>query len=127
MIQCSILFVAVERLSRFYEDDMNIFSLITVKYIIHDNSVKVSDVGFYPIEFLDWNCLTVGALGWGQIQISNSNNIIVNHGYSRKKWMLSLCEKVLAFYPKEILKIKGRIERFDSIKLVWEAKEDIWV
>ena len=33
---------------------------------------------FVPIELLDWSCLTLGALGWGQIQIANSNNIVIN-------------------------------------------------
>lgn len=119
--------ISVERLSRFYEDDTNVFSLIMVKYVVRGNSVKVSDVGFYPIEFLDWSCLTIGALGWGRIQIANSNNITVNHGYSRKNWMIALCERMLVFYPKEILKIKGRIKRFDDIKSYWENKEDLWV
>ena len=48
-----------------------------VKYSIEGTRVRASEVLFSPIEFLDWNCLTVGALGWGQIQIANSNNIRV--------------------------------------------------
>ena len=103
---------SVERLSRFYEDDKNIFSLIVVRYALDGNRVEVSDVMFQPIEFLDWECLTVGALGWGQIQISDSNRIIVKRGYSRKNWILELCESMFEFYPREILKIEERIERF---------------
>lgn len=118
---------SVERLSRFYEDDSNVFALIMVKYIIDGESVVVNEVIFTPIEFLGWDCLTVGALGWGQIQIANSNNITLNHGYSRKDWMLSLCDTMLEFYPKEILKINERIGRFENVKSYWEAKEDIWV
>ncbi len=118
---------SVERLSRFYEDDSNIFALIMVKYLIDGESVVVNKVIFTPIEFLDWDCLTVGALGWGQIQITNSNNIILNHGYSRRDWMLSLCDTMLEFYPKEILKVNERIERFENVKSYWETKEDIWV
>ena len=96
--------VSVERLARFYEDDMNIFSIIMVKYKMIGWRVRASKVIFCPIEFLDWNCLTLGALGWGQIQIANSNTIIVNRGQSRKQWMLSLCNSLQVFYPKEILK-----------------------
>lgn len=117
---------SVQRLSRFYEDDKNIFALIIVKYKLSQNQVIVHDVSFGPIEFLNWDCLTIGALGWGQIQISNSNRIILNHGYSRKSWMLTLCETMLEFYPKEILKIKDRIDRFNEIKNFWEQKQDIW-
>lgn len=117
---------SVERLTRFYEDDKNIFSLILVKYTLEENRVKVTDVIFVPIEFLDWDCLTIGALGWGQIQIANSNHVTIHHGYSRKKWMLTLCETMLDFYPKEIVKIQERTGRFREIKLFWEKKKDIW-
>lgn len=117
---------SVERLSRFYEDDMNVFALIMVKYTVEENRVRATDVSFGPIEFLDWDCLTVGALGWGQIQIANSNFIQVNHGYSRKAWMLTLCETMFEFYPKEVQKIQERIGRFQEVKRHWEQKPDIW-
>ncbi|MDH3891397.1 MAG: hypothetical protein OEV49_09965 [candidate division Zixibacteria bacterium] len=117
---------SVERLSRFYEDDKNIFALILVKYSVEGNRVEVTDVSFSPIEFLDWGCLTVGALGWGQIQIANSNRIDINHGFSRKAWMLSLCETMFEFYPKEVLKINERIARFQDVRSYWEHKQDVW-
>ena len=117
---------SVERLARFYESDANVFSLILVKYDIEGMKVIATEVTFTPIEFLDWDCLTVGALGWGQIQISNSNVIKLLEGNSRKKWMLQLCDAMLEFYPKEILKIQDRIGRFDAVKTYWESREDIW-
>ena len=117
---------SVDRLARFYESDVNVFSLLMIKYSIEDTSVTASEVLFSPIEFLDWSCLTVGALGWGQIQIANSNNIRVIEQYSRKQWMLQLCEAMLDFYPKEIGKIQDRIDRFKTVREYWESKEDIW-
>ena len=118
---------SVERLARFYESDANVFSLILVKYSIEGTTIKASEVLFSPIEFLDWDCLTVGALGWGQIQIANSNDIRVIDKSSRKNWMLRLCEVMDEFYPKEIGKIQDRIIRFNSVKEFWESKEDIWL
>jgi hypothetical protein len=118
---------SVERLSRFYEDDNNIFAVIMVKYVLDGNKVNATEVTFVPIEFLDWDCLTVGALGWGQIQIADSNRIMVNHAYSRKRWMLSLCDIMLDFYPKEISKIKERLSHFQEVKTFWEKKEDKWL
>lgn len=117
---------SVERLARFYESDTNVFSLIMVKYVIDDTQLRASEIIFSPIEFLDWDCLTVGALGWGQIQIANSNYIKINHGYSRKKWMLEFCDVMSEFYPKEIQKINDRIKRFDDVKTHWESREDVW-
>ena len=117
---------SVERLARFYESDTNVFSLIMVKYAIDDTRLRATEITFSPIEFLDWDCLTLGALGWGQIQIANSNYIKINHGYSRKKWMLEFCDAMIDFYPKEIQKIHDRIKRFDDVKTHWESREDVW-
>lgn len=110
---------SVERLSRFYEDDLNYFVLLLVSYHLEETTVVVTDVKFVPIEFLGWDCLTVGALGWGQIQISNSNRITINDNYSRKKWMIELCDFMLEFYPKEIAKIGKRISRFEEVMEFW--------
>lgn len=115
---------SVERLTRFYEDDNNYFVLLTVAYAVKGTKVKVQKVHFVPIEFLSWDCLTIGALGWGQIQIANSNKIIVNPKYSRKRWMLEFCDVMLDFYPKEIEKIDKRIKHFLKVKKVWEQKSE---
>lgn len=117
---------SVERLARFYESDKNVFSLLIVKYEIDGTHLKTKEIVFSPIEYIDWDCLTLGALGWGQIQIANSNHIKINHGYSRKKWMLQFCDIMFDFYPKEIHKINGRLARFDDVKAYWESKKDIW-
>ncbi len=110
---------SVERLARFYESDSNYFVLLLVKYSLEGTHVVISDVNFVPIEFLDWDCLTIGALGWGQIQIANSNRIIVKRHNSRKQWMIELCDIMLEFYPKEIGKIGERIEYFRRVKQRW--------
>jgi hypothetical protein len=114
---------SVERLSRFYEDDNNVFALLHVDYDIEGAKVIASGFHFVPIELLGWQCLTIGALGWGQIQISNANNIIVT-SVSRKEWMIQLCDELLEFYPKEIGKIGDRIARFEEVKQRWLAKPD---
>ena len=118
--------ISVERLARFYESDTNVFSILFIKYSINATRVTVSEVLFVPIEFLHWDCLTVGALGWGQIQIANSNNVRIIERYSRKKWMLGLCDVMSQFYPKEISKIQDRIDRFRKVRAFWESKEDSW-
>lgn len=65
---------SVERLSRFYGDNNNYFALLLTSYAIEADTLIFKDCKFIPIEMLDWDCLTIGALGWGQIQIANSNN-----------------------------------------------------
>ncbi|MGQ4807880.1 hypothetical protein NKDENANG_01245 [Candidatus Entotheonellaceae bacterium PAL068K] len=115
---------SVERLARFYEDDSNYFVMLLVKYSLQGIHASISEVTFVPIEFLDWDCLTIGALGWGQIQIANSNYISVRPQYSRKQWMIELCDIMLEFYPKEIGKIENRIEHFERVKRYWESKQE---
>lgn len=66
----------------------------------------------------------MGALGWGQIQIANSNHILINERGSRKKWMLDLCDTLFVFYEKEIGKSGRRIEYFQKVKAKWLDKED---
>lgn len=117
---------SVDRLARFYESDMNVFALILVKYNVEGTQVVASEVTFAPIEFLDWDCLTIGALGWGQIQIANSNRIGINDKFSRKEWMIQLCDAMMEFYPKEIQKIQDRVKRFEKVKQHWERRDDIW-
>lgn len=115
---------SVERLARFYEDDKNYFVLLFVSYEVAETQVIVRQARFIPIEFLDWGCLTLGALGWGQIQIANSNQITIRSEYSRKAWMIELCDNLLEFYPKEISKIGQRIEHFKKVRTFWENKPE---
>ena len=117
---------SVQRLARLYEDDQNYFVLLMVKYRLEDIHLIVDTVHFVPIEFLSWDCLTIGALGTGQIQIANANHINIIDGYSRKSWMLELCDVMLDFYPREIAKITDRIGYIESVKQSWQDKPDIW-
>ena len=95
-----------------------------VKYTISQNKVNVETVNLVPIEFLGWDYLTIGALGWGQIQIANANHINILSRYPRKTWMLELCDAVLAFYPREIAKIADRIGYMENVRKNWEERSD---
>ena len=115
---------SVERLARFYEDDKNYFVVLKTDYKVQDTKIIIDKVNFVPIEFLGWDCLTLGALGWGQIQIANSNNVSVIAKNSRKKWMLELCDFLFEFYPREIEKINDRIYYFKRVREYWKNKKE---
>jgi hypothetical protein len=114
--------VSVERLSRFYEEDNNFFVILKVDYEIEKEKIHIAKITFSPIETLAWSCLTIGALGWGQIQIANANKVDINETTSRRNWMLELCDTLLEFYPKEIGKINDRIEYFQKVRKRWASK-----
>lgn len=112
---------SVDRLARFYESDDNFFVVLIIVYDLKDLDVVVERVHFVPIEFLKWDCLTIGALGWGQIQIANSNRILIDSSQSRKVWMLRMCDVLIEeFYPRELGKIDKRIDRFRKLRLLWK-------
>ncbi|MFN4280077.1 hypothetical protein [Thermosynechococcus sp.] len=111
--------ISVERLARFYESDKNVFVILLIAYDPKGNRISVENVKFLPIEFLGWDCLTIGALGWGQIQIANSNALTINYGYSRKRWMLQLCEALAEFYPREMSKLEERLRYFAKVREFW--------
>ncbi len=113
---------SVERLAKFYEDDKNYFAVLFIRYSMSETTLTVDEVFFVPIEFLAWECLTIGALGWGQIQIANANHIVIDEQTARKKWMIEFCNIMLDFYPREIEKISGRIVYFKKVREEWEAR-----
>jgi hypothetical protein len=115
---------SVERLARFYQDNKNIFTILFVQYRTDGTQLLFSECKFVPIEMLDWSCLTLGALGWGQIQIANSNIIKTKEDYSRKKWMLQLCDAMDIFYPNEVAKITKRISYFGKVREFWISQPD---
>ena len=116
---------SVDRLARFYEDDSNYFVMLMIKYEVVGTKVTVRHVHFVPIEHLKWDCLTIGALGIGQIQIANSKHIEIDPTQKRRAWMLEFCDTMLAFYPKEITKITKRIGKFEKVKEFWLSKSEI--
>lgn len=115
---------SVDRLARFYEDDTNFFVMLMVKYSVAGTKVIARKVHFVPIEYLKWTCLTLGALGAGQIQIANSKHIEIDSSQTRRSWMLEFCDNVLQFYPREIIKINKRIVKFEKVKEFWLTKSD---
>lgn len=115
---------SVERLSRFYEDDKNFFVILLAEYKIIEKKIKFDAVRLIPIEHLMWNCLTIGALGWGQIQIANARIVNIDRKQTRRNWMLQLCDVMDIFYPKEILKIEKRIDYFAKVRAFWQNKDE---
>ncbi len=114
--------ISVRRIANFYKNESNFFCILIVEYSIKNNSIKYKACHFKPIEAFSWECLTIGALGWGQIQIANANVLKFNKKINRKEWMLQLCDKLDAFYEDEIGKIGERKTWFNDIREFWKKK-----
>lgn len=113
---------SIRRIIRLYEDDSNFFVILMVRYDVEDTLLRIKSVDFVPIEFLSWSCLTIGALGWGQIQIADANRIMIDKTASRKRWMLELCDAALEFYPREIAKINDRVKFVSNVQQEWARR-----
>lgn len=114
--------ISVRRLANFYANDTNTFCLLIVEYTVENGLIEYRNCYFKPIEALDWDCLTFGALGWGQIQIANANILHFINNIDRKAWMIELCDRIDAFYCEEIGKIGTRRQWFDNIRQYWINK-----
>lgn len=113
---------SVQRLSRLYEHDNNFFVILLAEYKVEKDKLVFDAVRFIPIEHLKWDCLSVGALGWGQIQIKNARVVNIDRTQSRRDWMLQLCDKMSIFYPNEIRKIEKRMKYFANVRDFWKNR-----
>lgn len=113
---------SVKRLAEFYKDSTNYFVILLVEYKVENDKLTFTGVCFVPIEHLEWSCLTLGALGWGQIQIANANEININRNNTRADWMLELCSRLNQFYTEEIKKNTDRRDYFQKLKNELEGK-----
>ena len=113
---------SVKRLIDLYEEADVFFMVLLIRYQVEDSNIRVASVNFAPIEWIEWGCLTIGALGWGQVQIADSENVVVNPRQSRQQWMTQLCATLLRFYPGEVAKIQARIEFAGRSRERWNER-----
>tara|TARA_R100000908_G_C3738720_1_gene135825 strand:+ start:345 stop:947 length:603 start_codon:yes stop_codon:yes gene_type:complete len=99
--------ISIARLKKFYENDRNLLVYVFVKYINHGNNVQVTQVRVKPIEQINWECLTIGNLGKGQLQITDMNKISFQNFMTRKDWMERLSYDAVIYYQKLIDKIQN--------------------
>ena len=117
---------SVERLEKLYEDNKCIFVVLLVDYKPSKQKNFISNVRLLPIEYFSWNCLTIGALGVGQLQIRKASTIVTHIKNSRKDWMREFAETLMLFYAKEISKASRRLTNAAKTLETWKNKDDIW-
>lgn len=117
---------SVDKLQELYVDNRNIFVVLLIDYKPSEPRNNIVNVHFTPIEFLSWECLTIGALGAGQIQIRKASVITKIEKYSRKTWMNDFTEHMIEFYVNENYKLSERLLKANRTRLEWLKKEDVW-
>jgi hypothetical protein len=106
---------SVRRLMDFYEDDDNCFVIVMIKYHLTDiGSLEEIAAIVEPIEWFDWDCLRIGALGWGQLQFRSASDIRINRSQTRKDWLRTFVGELREHYAKEEDKIKERLDYVEA-------------
>jgi hypothetical protein len=106
---------SVRRLMDFYEDDDNCFVIVMIKYHLTDiGSLEEIAAIVEPIEWFDWDCLRIGALGWGQLQFQSASDIRINRSQTRKDWLRTFVGELREHYAKEEDKIKERLDYVEA-------------
>ena len=100
--------ISISRIKKFYENDRNLLLYVFVKYVSNNNVIQILEVNVKKLEQLNWECLTIGNLGKGQLQITNMNEISFQTFMTRTDWMERLSYDVVIYYQKLIDKIKTK-------------------
>ena len=102
--------VSVKRLMNLLQKDNITLNYIFVDYKRQDGAITIAEIKIIPIWELDWSCLHIGALGYGQIQILNKNNPIITTKIGKNEWKNILKTKVINFYTKQIVKYEKQMK-----------------
>ena len=100
--------ISISRLKKFYKNDKNLLLYVFVKYINFGHSIQILDVQVKSIEQLNWECLTIGNLGKGQLQVKNMDEISFQNYMTRNDWMERLSYDVVIYYQSLINKIQTK-------------------
>ena len=103
---------SIKRLHKLYFDKTKYFMILFVDYEIVDQKPLFTNVWFLPIENLSWACLQIAALGIGQIQIKNSNEIEFDFGITREQWLNIFRDKLYEYIETQKKKLKKMEEIF---------------
>jgi len=109
---------AVKNIEKLYNSSQNIFLILLVHYNPTLTNNCITGVQLFPLEWLKWECLDIGALGNGQIQIKDSNNIIINKNADRISWNKEFKNRLMLFYKKQQMKLNKRISQLMQISFL---------
>lgn len=102
--------VSIDRLSEFYKSGRNVFSIAHVEYVAYgDDEVVISKAELRRIEQVSWDCLLLGNIGKGQLQLNSKKGLLEFSG-TRTEWIDRLHDEGIRFYGKQALKCIEREE-----------------
>lgn len=104
--------ISIKRLKAILEDPKKDLAYVMVDYTRKGTKVTITHVKILSVYQIDWNDLTIGALGNGQLQIKNANLAINESALTRELWFQVLKTKAVEFYNKQLNKIEKQIDEW---------------
>lgn len=102
--------ISVKRLMKLLDDDKKTLNYIFVDYNRISREINISNVKIIPVWEIDWSCLSIGALGLGQVQISNKKNPIITTTIGKNEWKNHLKKEAIDFYQNQIVKYEKQLK-----------------
>ena len=106
--------VSIRRLKKIFNNPNKTINYIFVHYKRDEDSIEVKEVKVLNIYEIAWSNLTIGALGYGQLQIKDNNKNIETIPPNKESWELNLKKMATNFYIKQITKFEKQIK-------IWNA------
>lgn len=107
---------SIERIKKFLKNDSNHLWYVFVDYKSQENKTTILNIEVRSPEELPWECLDLGNIGRGQIQIKDKNIPINFREISRSEWLKELSINKIKFLDKQINKFqKNKIKEIAEL------------
>ena len=102
--------VSIKRLKKLIKDGNKTLNYIFIDYTRDGNKIMVVDAKVVNIYEIGWSNLTIGSLGYGQLQIKDNNKKVEIVPYDKESWEMNLKKMATNFYIKQIAKYEKQIK-----------------
>lgn len=98
--------ISIKRLSDYLKTPENELAYIFVSYKFDEDSIRIYNISVAHIEHLKWDCLSIGNLGKGQLQVNNMHSLEFDYNQKRAVWIDIFRNEVILYYNKLTEKIE---------------------
>ncbi len=98
--------ISIKRLGDYYKDPNNSLAYIFVSYRLNNGNIKIYNINVVNVEHLKWNCLSIGNLGKGQLQVTNMHKLEFDYNQKREDWINTFRKNGNLYYNKLSEKIE---------------------
>ena len=106
--------ISIKRLKKIICNPNKTLNYILIDYERMGNKVTIAQIKVLNICEISWSNLTIGALGYGQLQIQKNNHNLEVIPLDKDSWGMNLNKMATNFYIKQIAKFEKQIKIWNS-------------